>query len=47
MVYGTPVMSEEDLIARVHGTILKSYETTGLIGSCVKLSITDVRCGMT
>ena len=33
IAYGTPVTSEEDLIARVNGK--KSYKTTELIGSCV------------
>ena len=33
MVNGTPVTSEEDLIARVHEAT-KFYKTSALIGSC-------------
>ena len=43
MVYGTPVTSEEDLIARVHGAIKNLKRQLHLLGRvCVKLNAADV-----
>ena len=35
VVYGSPLTSEGDLIARVHGAIENLTRQTALIGSCV------------
>ena len=41
MVFRTPVRSEEDLIALVHGAI-KSYKTITLMRQCANLNTADV-----
>ena len=42
MVYGTPVMSEEDLIARVQGVIESLRDNCNYWVMCVKRSTADV-----
>ena len=47
MAYGTPVTSEEDLIARVHGEIESLTTQPHLLGHVMKLSTDDVGSAMT